>query len=589
MAFAVYRFAKLKTMGQVAAMGGHNERTRDTPNADPERRYMNERLAGSGDWERDVRAKLDGVKVYKNSVLAYDLVLTASPEWFQGASPEQIRDWERRSMDWIRGTFGADRIAGAIAHRDEKTLHIQAAVVPVVEDPKRGRHLAASRWTDGPEKVRGLQTSYALAVEPLGIERGIVGSQATHQSQHRWYAQDQRRAERAHDIADDPRQIQRELERRDAAELRATRAEATARAQARTIAEQQRQLDATRATYKALADEVRGIDLRDVLTAVGASQDRHDMHMWRLDDHRINLDATGRKFTDYGPGGGQGGGAIDLVKHVTGYGFTDAVDYLAQRHGVIGALAAVREHAPRQVEEIAAAPFQLPPRDEEAWPTVRAYLTRERHLSPERVDELHERGDVYAERSGRYTNAVFVRRDEEDTPTGASRRGVGTSFKGLARGSDRQRGHFTINMGALRSTISDYTSPALVVVESAIDAMSYADLHPHMTGQIISTDGNGEPPTAIMRRVLDRLWTLRGAFDRDMMGDAMWEVIQNVFPAEAMGDGGRQPLWRETPKHGKDWNDELRHTRERGEQKERGGQGSDMGPDMAPPMDMMGR
>jgi len=598
MAFAIYRFAKLKEWGLVAAMGKHNERERDTPNADPQRRYMNERLAGSGDWEADVRRVMGDAKVYKNSVLTYDLLLSASPEWFEEASPDQIREWQRRSMDWIRGTFGEERIAAAIVHRDEKTLHIQAAVVPVVEDPKRGRHLAASRWTDGKGKCTGLQTRYALAVADLGIERGLEGSTAKHQSQHRWYAQDQRRAERAQEIERNPRAIQQELERRDAAELRATRAEATARAQARTIAEQQRQLDATRATYKALADEVRGIDLRDVLTALGASQDRHDRHMWRLDDHRINLDATGRKFTNYGPGGGQGGGAIDLVKHVTGYSFTDAVDYLAQRHGVIGALAAVREHAPRQVEEIAAAPFQLPPRDEEAWPTVRAYLTRERHLSPERVDELHERGDVYAERSGRYTNAVFVRRDEEDIPTGASRRGVGTSFKGLARGSDRQRGHFTINMGALRSTISDYTSPALVVVESAIDAMSYADLHPHMVGQIVSTDGNGEPPSALMKRALDKLWTMRGAFDRDLTGDAMWEVIKDVFPAEAMADGGRQPLWRETPKHGKDWNDELRHTRERGEQKERGeghsrergGQGSDMGPDMPSPiMDMMGR
>jgi len=595
MAFAIYRFAKLKEWGLVAAMGKHNERERDTPNADPQRRYMNERIAGSGDWEADVRRVMGDAKVYKNSVLTYDLLLSASPEWFEEASPDQIREWQRRSMDWIRGTFGEERIAAAIVHRDEKTLHIQAAVVPVVEDPKRGRHLAASRWTDGKGKCTGLQTRYALAVADLGIERGLEGSKAKHQSQHRWYAQDQRRAERAQEIERNPRAIQQELERRDAAELRATRAEATARAQARTIVEQQRQLDATKATYKALADEVRGIDLRDVLTALGASQDRHDMHMWRLDDHRINLDATGRKFTNYGPGGGQGGGAIDLVKHVTGYGFTDAVDYLAQRHGVIGALAAVREHAPRQVEEIAAAPFQLPPRDEEAWPTVRAYLTRERHLSPERVDELHERGDIYAERVGPHTNAVFMRRDEEGTATGASRRGLRNDFKGLVRGSDRERGHFSIAMGTVSNVAdyaSHYTSPALVLVESAIDAMSYADLHPHMVGQIVSTDGNGEPPTAIMKRALDRLWTIRGAFDRDRTGDAMWEVIASAFPVEEMGQDHQRLMWRETPKHGKDWNEQLQQRDERGHRKERsaerGGDGSEAGP--APPsMDMMGR
>jgi len=125
MAFAVYRFAKLKEWGQVGAMGMHNERTRDVPNADPERRYMNERLAGSGDWQIDVHSKLDGVKVYKNSVLTYDLVLSASPEWFETARPDQIRDWVGSSMGWIRSTFGEERIAAAVLHRDEKTIHIQ--------------------------------------------------------------------------------------------------------------------------------------------------------------------------------------------------------------------------------------------------------------------------------------------------------------------------------------------------------------------------------------------------------------------------------------------------------------------------------
>jgi len=32
--YAVMRFNKLKTMGQVSSRGAHNERTRDTPNAD---------------------------------------------------------------------------------------------------------------------------------------------------------------------------------------------------------------------------------------------------------------------------------------------------------------------------------------------------------------------------------------------------------------------------------------------------------------------------------------------------------------------------------------------------------------------------
>ncbi len=73
--YAVMRFNKLKTMGQVSSRGAHNERTRHTPNADDERRDENERLAGSGDWRADVQARLDDApKIRANAVLTLDYV-----------------------------------------------------------------------------------------------------------------------------------------------------------------------------------------------------------------------------------------------------------------------------------------------------------------------------------------------------------------------------------------------------------------------------------------------------------------------------------------------------------------------------------
>src|SRR6266702_805287 len=46
---AIMRTAKVKTMGQVAGLGKHIERERETLNADQELTDLNERLAGSGD------------------------------------------------------------------------------------------------------------------------------------------------------------------------------------------------------------------------------------------------------------------------------------------------------------------------------------------------------------------------------------------------------------------------------------------------------------------------------------------------------------------------------------------------------------
>jgi len=56
--YAVMRIAKLKTMGEIGALGKHNERTRETRNADVGRLGDNERLAGTGDWCADVEARV---------------------------------------------------------------------------------------------------------------------------------------------------------------------------------------------------------------------------------------------------------------------------------------------------------------------------------------------------------------------------------------------------------------------------------------------------------------------------------------------------------------------------------------------------
>ena len=86
--YAVMRFAKLKTMGEIGALVKHNERERETRNAAEARRSDNVRLAGSGDWCADVQARLDTVPIVRtNAVLALEYVLTASREFFAHSDP----------------------------------------------------------------------------------------------------------------------------------------------------------------------------------------------------------------------------------------------------------------------------------------------------------------------------------------------------------------------------------------------------------------------------------------------------------------------------------------------------------------------
>ncbi len=81
-------------------------------------------------------------------------------------------------MAWLHETYGEKNVVAAILHRDEITPHIQALVVPIDE---RGC-LSATRYVDGAEKLHAQQTSYARAVASLGLQRGIKGSVADHQT-----------------------------------------------------------------------------------------------------------------------------------------------------------------------------------------------------------------------------------------------------------------------------------------------------------------------------------------------------------------------------------------------------------------------
>ncbi len=184
--YAVMRIAKLKTMGDVASLGLHNERERGTPNADPELTAHNIRLAGSGDWVADVQSRLDDVeRIRVNAVLAIEHVLSASRTWFTEAPAAQQNMWMEQSMQWLRDTYGTPNVVAAVLHIDEITPHIQALVVPIDE---RG-HLNAREFIGGSRsRLAELQDSYAEAVAGLGLERGVRGSVAEHQTIKEFYA-----------------------------------------------------------------------------------------------------------------------------------------------------------------------------------------------------------------------------------------------------------------------------------------------------------------------------------------------------------------------------------------------------------------
>jgi hypothetical protein len=253
--------------------------------------------------------------------------------------------------------------------------------------------------------------------------------------------------------------------------------------------------------------------------------------------------------------------------HAASYDYREAVAYLRDTHGTEAAVSAATWHGARQAQqdahEIVAhaerPAFHAPASDEGRWAPVRNYLVVDRALPAVLVDELHERGTIYADHR---SNAVFIRQDADGQATGASLRGTapGSEFKGLAAGTRRDEGHFSFTIGQPEP----YKAPQLYLTESPIDALSRAALlmREGAPGEriFISTDGHGSLPARQIDAGLERRAVVHCGFDRDRSGEAMWERVTERYGAQAHETYG--PIDRDRPPAGvKDWNQALQQER----------------------------
>lgn len=273
---------------------------------------------------------------------------------------------------------------------------------------------------------------------------------------------------------------------------------------------------------------MRAVPLAAVLDHSGAVPDRADPHKWHT--ARGVLSVTGAQFINWRLGHG-GGGAIDLVMHLHGLGFGQALEWL-EAHFASRVLPPVST-PPRP-------PLRLPPSMLEPLAQVRRYLVEQRRLPTALLDPLFQAGSLYADA---HANAVFLLRDPHGQPVGAELRGTGPlPWRGMAPGSRKDLGAFAIPAG--RQAPPDTPLKACVLCESAIDALSCHALHP--SARCLSTAG-ARPDPLWLTNLLAYPEPIFCGFDADETGEAM---------AQAMI--ARHPSIRRLRPTAKDWNDVLR-------------------------------
>ena len=217
MNYGIFRSQPIMTINDLAQIGSHNKREKKAYKSNKDikleltknnielvplaEKYVkgfkllvkdyekehNERMKN----ERPERKKTFNEMLNKSkSVVADELMFTATHKFFDNMSEDEIMRWADTCMDFVYNDLGykKEQILHATIHMDELTPHIHCVVVPLIK--KFDKRTNTERFTISKKQyirdnihLSELQDIYNLRLRENGfeLERGIKGSDRKHQ------------------------------------------------------------------------------------------------------------------------------------------------------------------------------------------------------------------------------------------------------------------------------------------------------------------------------------------------------------------------------------------------------------------------
>lgn len=201
MGFCFVRTEKIKNNAGFTRKYEHNYRTENVPNAIPQLKGQNEELVKCldkqgmpCDYLTAYHEKIKSLEYYqshkvtKTNIRGLEVFTTFTREERDKIDVEQ---WKEDNVRWLRDYFNkcpekyGDNVISVMYHGDEAgNVHCHAIVIPIDETGK----LSAEKYIGGRAIMRQMQDSYAKAMAPHGLERGLKGSSARHEDITKFYA-----------------------------------------------------------------------------------------------------------------------------------------------------------------------------------------------------------------------------------------------------------------------------------------------------------------------------------------------------------------------------------------------------------------
>jgi prefoldin subunit 5 len=185
MGYGIIRVQKVKAPA-VGSMQYHNDRVpgqHSNEDIDQEKSSLNKEYIEHGSYRAEVNERIERFressrKIRKDAVVLAEGVATASPEFFDGKSREEVMAYFDDVFEFCKSEFGEQNLVHFTVHMDETTPHAHFGFTPIKDGT-----LSWKNYFDGRDALRGFQNRYWERVgKQWGLERGETGSGRTHKT-----------------------------------------------------------------------------------------------------------------------------------------------------------------------------------------------------------------------------------------------------------------------------------------------------------------------------------------------------------------------------------------------------------------------
>lgn len=197
--YAILRVQKCKGAA-IGAMQYHNDREpgkHTNPDIDQTRTRLNREMRSHVDYEREVQARIDDGysgerKVRKDAVKLVEGIVTASPEFFELADDDKVREFFDDAYRFCCDEFGESNMVHFTVHMDEETPHAHFGFVPLRDGKLSWKEFFPNKMALGKMQDRFYGRVGALYGLSRGEKRGDGEQVKRHKSVAEYKAESRR-------------------------------------------------------------------------------------------------------------------------------------------------------------------------------------------------------------------------------------------------------------------------------------------------------------------------------------------------------------------------------------------------------------